>query len=136
MAPEMALGEPVDGRADIYALGCVTYYLLTGQLVFEAEKVFQMIANHLQTPPIPPSQRTARPVPPELERLILKCLAKRPGDRPQSASHLLQALDLIPADRWGEEQAAHWWTSRATGQPTVTSPAQYSASVATPAPAF
>src|SRR5688572_22014907 len=51
MAPEMALGEAVDGRADIYALGCVAYYLLTGQLVFEGEKVFQMIANHLQTPP-------------------------------------------------------------------------------------
>lgn len=50
MAPEMALGEPVDGRADIYALGCVAYYLLTGQLVFEAEKVFQMIANHLRRP--------------------------------------------------------------------------------------
>ena len=112
MAPEMALGEPVDGRADIYALGCVAYYLLTGQLVFEGEKVFQMIANHLQTPPIPPSQRTERPVPPELERLILKCLAKSPNDRPQSAVQLFQALDLIPADRWGEEQAAQWWTSR------------------------
>src|SRR6266513_6377570 len=76
MAPEMALGERVDGRADIYALGCVAYFLLTGALVFEAETTFQMIAKHLQSPPIPPSQRTERPVSPELERLILKCLAK------------------------------------------------------------
>ena len=137
MAPEMALGEPVDGRADIYALGCVAYYLLTGQLVFEGEKVFQMIANHLQTPPIPPSQRTERPVPPELERLILKCLAKSPNDRPQSAGHLLQALDFIPADRWGEEQAEQWWTTRrGTGHPAAASSSHYPASVENPASVF
>jgi serine/threonine-protein kinase len=137
MAPEMALGEPVDGRADIYALGCVAYYLLTGQLVFEGEKVFQMIANHLQTPPVPPSQRAERPVPPELERLILECLAKSPADRPQSAGQLLQALDLIPADRWGEEEAEQWWTtSRATRPPAIASSSQYPAGVENPAPAF
>src|SRR5882762_1743012 len=109
MAPEMALGELVDGRADIYALGCVAYYLLTGQIVFEADKAFQMIAKHLQTSPIPPSQRTERPVSPELERLILKCLAKDPSGRPKSAAHLAQSLDWIPADAWGEEQAKQWW---------------------------
>ena len=137
MAPEMALGEPVDGRADIYALGCVAYYLLTGQLVFEGEKVFQVIANHLQTPPIPPSQRTERSIPPQLERLILKCLAKRPEDRPQSAAHLLQALELIPADRWGEEQAADWWTtSRPIKSPAIPSSSHYRASVENPAAAF
>jgi tRNA A-37 threonylcarbamoyl transferase component Bud32 len=112
MAPEMALGEPVDGRADIYALGCVAYYLLTGKLVFEAEKVFQMIANHLQTAPIPPSQRTDRPVPPELEQLILKCLAKDPNHRPKSAADLAQSLDWVPADAWGEDQAKLWWSTR------------------------
>jgi eukaryotic-like serine/threonine-protein kinase len=111
MAPEMALGEPVDGRADIYALGCVAYYLLTGQLVFEAEKAFQMIAKHLQTPPIPPSQRTDRPVVPELERLVLKCLAKSPNDRPQSAAKLREALEWIATEGWGEEQATQWWSA-------------------------
>ena len=105
MAPEMALGEPVNGRADIYALGCVAYYLITGQLVFEAEKTFQMIAKHLQAEPIPPSQRTDRPVSPELESLILRCLAKDSKDRPQSAAQLAQALDWIPTDAWGEEEA-------------------------------
>jgi serine/threonine-protein kinase len=109
MAPEMALGEQVDGRADIYALGCVAYYLITGKLVFEAEKTFQLIAKHLQTPPVPPSQRTDRPVPPELEQLILKCLAKNANDRPQSAADLTQSLDLIPTESWGEEQAKRWW---------------------------
>jgi eukaryotic-like serine/threonine-protein kinase len=111
MAPEMALGEPVDGRADIYALGCVAYYLLTGQLVFEAEKAFQMIAKHLQTPPVPPSQRTDKPVLPELERLVLKCLAKSPNDRPQSAAKLREALEWIATDGWSEEQATEWWST-------------------------
>jgi eukaryotic-like serine/threonine-protein kinase len=111
MAPEMALGETVDGRADIYALGCVAYYLLTGQLVFEAEKAFQLIAKHLQTAPVPPSERTDRPIAPELERLILKCLAKDARDRPKSAAQLAQMLEWIPADAWGEEQAKQWWDS-------------------------
>ena len=112
MAPEMALGEPVDGRADIYALGCVAYYLLTGHLVFEAEKAFQMIAKHLQTSPVPPSQRTDQPVSPQLEDLILKCLAKDARHRPQSAGELADALTRVPTDTWGEEEASHWWMTR------------------------
>src|SRR5256714_3442632 len=114
MAPEMALGERIDGRADIYALGCVAYFLVTGQIVFEADTAFQMIAKHLQAAPIPPSQRTNKPVSPELERLILKCLAKDPMERPQSAAQLSQALEFIPGDAWGEDQARRWWESNAT----------------------
>ena len=113
MAPEMALGEHIDGRADIYALGCVAYFLLTGALVFEAETTVQMIAKHLQSAPIPPSQRTQKPVSPELERLILKCLAKDPIDRPQSAALLAQALEFIPTEGWSEDQARRWWESNA-----------------------
>lgn len=112
MAPEMALGELVDGRADIYALGCVAYYLLTGQLVFEAEKAFQMIAKHLQTQPVPPSLRTDHPVSPQLEDLILKCLAKDAAHRPQSARDLSAALARVPVNAWGEEDASHWWMTR------------------------
>lgn len=119
MAPEMALGETVDGRADVYALGCVAYYLLTGKLVFEAEKTFQLIAKHLQTPPVPPSQRTDRPISPELERLILKCLAKSPSDRPASAAHLAEALSWIPADVWDEARARSWWEANRKPPPTV-----------------
>jgi serine/threonine protein kinase len=128
MAPEMALGEAVDGRADIYALGCVAYYLLTGQLVFEAEKAFQMIAKHLQTTPIPPSARTEQPISPELERLILKCLAKSPGERPQSATQLAEALEWIATDKWGEDEARGWWSAHRPAQ----SPAGVWSSSSTP----
>ena len=135
MAPEMALGEAIDGRADIYALGCVAYFLLTGQLVFEAEKAFQMIAKHLQSTPVPPSQRTDRPVSAEMERLILKCLAKDPNDRPQSAADLLQALEWIPTDAWGEPQAKEWWSAHRTAeQIAATSPAYSSPGVDSPIP--
>jgi serine/threonine-protein kinase len=104
----MALGEKVDGRADIYALGCVAYFLLTGYLVFEADKTFQMIAKHLQATPVPPSKRALH-VPAPLERLILSCLAKDPNERPQSAGELARSLALIDLDPWSEEQATEWW---------------------------
>src|SRR5438128_7244759 len=77
MAPEIILGEgDVDPRADVYALGCVAYYLLTGQLVFEADTPMKMFLQHLQTPPIPPSQRTELRIPRELDELVLSCLEK------------------------------------------------------------
>src|SRR5712671_30721 len=134
MAPEMALGELVDGRADIYALGCVAYYLLTGHLVFEAEKAFQMIAKHLQTPPVPPSQRTDQPLSPELEDLILKCLAKDARHRTQSARELGDALTRVATDGWGEEEARHWWmTRRSVEQLSSTSAAGLSVGIDSPA---
>jgi serine/threonine protein kinase len=113
MAPEMALGENVDGRADIYALGCVAYFLLTGQLVFEADNMLAMIAKHLQTAPVPPSQRTATHIPAALERVIMTCLEKDPAERPQSAAALAQVLASIDEEPWGEEQAKRWWTANA-----------------------
>jgi eukaryotic-like serine/threonine-protein kinase len=109
MAPEMIHGETVDGRADLYSLGCVAYYLLTGHLVFEADTMLQTIVLHLQQAPVPPSRRTDNPVPPALERLVLACLAKSAADRPQSAAELAAGLALfdtepvIPGrDRHGE----------------------------------
>jgi eukaryotic-like serine/threonine-protein kinase len=113
MAPEMALGDAVDGRADLYALGCVSYYLLTGALVFQGESELQMLAQHLREEPVPPSRRTDRPIPAELERLVLACLAKQPEDRPRSAGELCSALELIAGEPWGEEQAAEWWKTNA-----------------------
>jgi tRNA A-37 threonylcarbamoyl transferase component Bud32 len=105
MPPEMALGEPVDGRADIYALGCVAYYLLTGQIVFEAENTLQMVAKHMQAEPVPPSERAELPIPPALERVVLACLAKDPKRRPQSAAELARSLAAIEVEPWREEQA-------------------------------
>jgi tRNA A-37 threonylcarbamoyl transferase component Bud32 len=109
MAPEMALGDTVDGRADLYALGCVAYYLLTGALVFEADNGLQMIAKHLRAEPVPPSQRTPLPIPAALECLVLACLAKKPDDRPHSASELARSLAAIKGEPWSEGQAMEWW---------------------------
>jgi serine/threonine-protein kinase len=109
MAPELALGDPCDGRADLYALGCVAYYLLTGRLVFEATSGLQMIAKHIQEAPVPPSQRTELEVSPELDRVVLACLAKRPEDRPASAVELDRTLAEIEVGPWGEEEATRWW---------------------------
>jgi serine/threonine-protein kinase len=109
MAPELALGENVDGRADLYALGCVAYFLLTGQLVFDAGSGFQMIAKHIQETPAPPSQRTELEVAPELDRIVMACLAKRPEDRPESATELDRRLAEIELEPWSEERATRWW---------------------------
>jgi eukaryotic-like serine/threonine-protein kinase len=110
IAPEMALGERVDGRADLYALGCVAYYLLTGRLVFEASNPIQMIARHLQDAPVPPSRCSELPVPPELDELVLACLAKKPEDRPPTAEGLGRSLAAIDAGgTWDEERATRWW---------------------------
>jgi serine/threonine-protein kinase len=96
MAPEMVHGEgTVDGRADLYSLGCVAYYLLTGRMVFEAQTALQTALLQVQVPPVPPSARTTAPIPSELERLVLACLAKRPADRPQSAAELGAALAAV-----------------------------------------
>jgi len=111
MAPEMALGEgPLDGRADIYALGCVAYWLLTGQTVFEKPTALGMVVAHTHQTPVPVSERTQIPVPQELERIVMQCLAKKPDDRPQSAQELstmLGDLQLEPA--WTDERARQWW---------------------------
>jgi eukaryotic-like serine/threonine-protein kinase len=112
MSPEMALGETVDARTDIYALGCVAYFLLTGETVFGGEKTINMIAKHLQSEPVPPSERTTQSIPSSLERLIMKTLAKDPKNRPQSANEFSEALSWVPTDAWGEPQARDWWNAR------------------------
>ncbi|MEO8139237.1 MAG: serine/threonine-protein kinase, partial [Gemmatimonadota bacterium] len=109
MAPETLSGEAVDGRADLYALGCVGYYLLTGRLPFVAANAMQMIAKHLRETPLPPSQRTDLPIPPELDRLVLACMAKQPADRPATATVLSKALAAIATEPWGDEEARQWW---------------------------
>jgi serine/threonine-protein kinase len=113
MAPEQALSEGVEGRTDIYALGCVAYWLLTGRLVFEADTPIQMVAHHLRTPPIPPSRLSELVVPPLLDQIVLQCLAKAPGERPtsQELARMLSQVNGAPA--WGEDQAARWWVTHA-----------------------
>lgn len=112
IAPEQALGTAdLDGRVDIYTLGCVAYWLVTGHLVFDGETPMELLTHHARSQPIPPSQRSELGVPPELERLIMACLAKDPADRPQTARELSQRLVEVSAglDAWTPERAGRWW---------------------------
>jgi serine/threonine-protein kinase len=111
MAPEMIVGSGgVDGRADIYALGCVAYFLLTGRLVFEAETPMRMLVRHVQDEPVPPSKRTELPVTAAIDALVLRCLEKDPLRRPQSAEELQSLLRELPASpSWTRERARDWW---------------------------
>jgi len=118
MAPEMALGEQIDGRADLYALGCVAYFLLTGRVVFESAGALQAIARHLNDAPPPLAQHAKFPVPAALEQLVMRLLAKRPDDRPGSAAELARLLAEIELDPWTEEDARQWWNGiRSPGEP-------------------
>jgi hypothetical protein len=111
MAPETALGQPVDGRADLYALGCVAYYLLTGALVFEGEGLQQLV-KRLHDDPVPPSQRTELPIPRELDAIVMALLARDPAGRPSTARELYERLHALPIPRWTDAQAAEWWQLR------------------------
>ncbi len=114
MAPEMASGQPVDSRADLYALGCVGYFLVTGQRIFEGTHPMQVLVQHLQSKPVPPSERIGRPVPPALEGLLMHCVAKSPADRPPGAAWLAEALGAVGADAWTQADARTWWESTFT----------------------
>ncbi|MBI4903108.1 MAG: serine/threonine protein kinase [Acidobacteria bacterium] len=119
MAPEVALGGTVDGRADIYALGCVAYYLLTGQMVFQESSSTAVVLAHVQKEPVSPSLRTELPIPPELDALILKSLAKNPQDRIHSAAEFarqLEAIEIRP--KYCPDDARRWW---GTHLPTIRS---------------
>ena len=111
MAPELALVEgELDGRADLYAVGCVLYWLLTGQLVFEADSPLKMMYRHVSDTPEPPSRRTEIAIPEELDAMILECLAKDPEGRPPSAQALAMRLDSIQVEEsWSDSRAWQWW---------------------------
>jgi serine/threonine-protein kinase len=120
LSPESALGEPVDRRADIYALGCVAYWMLTGRYVFQEQGAVQMMARHVHTPPDPPSLYSLVRIPPELDAVVLSCLAKDPADRPGSARELADRLAQCEVDdQWSAEHARLWWESRLVPEPAV-----------------
>jgi serine/threonine-protein kinase len=111
MAPEMARGTSgADARADIYAVGCVAYWLLTGSLVFEAESPVDLIVKHSSEEPLPVSKRTEEALPADLERIIMSCLEKDPAKRPESADDLDQELGAVKCGEvWTQERARRWW---------------------------
>ncbi|MCE9605612.1 MAG: serine/threonine protein kinase [Planctomycetia bacterium] len=123
MSPEQAsgAGEP-DARSDIYALGAVAYFMLTGHPPFESEKPLRVLFAHANDPVVPPSQLHSG-IPADLEEVILRCLSKRPGDRYQSAMALRHALrECDCSGKWTRDDAARWWTAagREVAEPVVT----------------
>ena len=106
----------MDGRVDLYAVGAVAYFLLTGTPVFSGNTTFEVCAKHLSIAPEPPSARLGKPIPPELEALVLRCLAKDPAARPASAEELgerLRALSMGTFEGvWDLARAKAWWQGR------------------------
>lgn len=111
MAPELFLDKgEVDGRADIYALGCVAFRMLTGRLVFESANPLGVMLQHAKTLPEPPSRFAELSIPKSLDQLVLACLEKEPDDRPNSADELWRVLGQIEFDDpWTPERAEEWW---------------------------
>jgi serine/threonine-protein kinase len=130
MAPEIAVGAEFDRRADIYALGCVAYWLLTGHRVFESGNGMQIVVDHVRTPPVPPSHRAGRALPPGLEQIVMRCLEKDPARRPASAAELSRELDALGIEAlWTDARAQAWWDEH---PPARTHDLAATPSVATP----
>ena len=113
MAPEQAseVGE-VTGQADLYALGCIAFWLLTGQLVFEASSATRLLMKHISEPPPRPSEISELDIPPALEALVMQCLEKDPDRRPASAKVLARGLrEVALRSAWTDERADRWWAT-------------------------
>ena len=111
LAPEsITAPDTVDGRSDLYAVGGVAFWLLTGTHVFDGKTIVEVCSHHLRTLPESPSARLGAPVPRDLEEIILRCLAKSPADRYADAEALGHALDACEAaEEWSNDRAAAWW---------------------------
>jgi len=123
LAPEMVRHpDAVDGRADVYAIGCVAYWLLTGHVPFERETSMATILAHLEDAPSPPSSITNLDIPEALDALVLACLQKDPKNRPVSAADVSRRLEsaVAPAS-WDQTRAARWWEAHAPTMPTAVS---------------
>ena len=120
MAPELITNASnYSPSSDLYALGGVGYYLLTGCHVFEGGSLEEICAMHLHDSPVPPSQRTEREIPADLEALLLACLAKQAEERPESAEAMAEALAQCEAFAvWTSEQARQWWLENRSALPT------------------
>jgi serine/threonine-protein kinase len=116
MAPEVLAGSAADARSDLYGVGCVAYWLLSGRRVFEGATAPLVMQAHLAEQPVPPSTETENRIPAELDALVLACLEKDPARRPQSARELagLLAACRLEAD-WRRSDAEAWWADRPVG---------------------
>ena len=111
--------EAVDARSDLYAVGAVAYYLLTGFPVFEGRSLVEVCGHHLHTVPEPPSRRAGISIDAALERCVLACLEKDPSRRPQTARALGEMLAACGAARWTDDAARAWWNSRGARRPAA-----------------
>ncbi len=121
MPPESIVDPTAsDPRSDLYAVGAMAYYLLTGKYVFDHEQASEVFQKQLSDPPVPPGQVTENPISPELEQIILRCLEKDPAQRPQSALELVALLSTSPCagDSTPESRAA-WWAAYYARQNSV-----------------
>jgi serine/threonine-protein kinase len=111
MAPEVIVGETsIDHRVDLYAVGCLAYFLLTGGRVFKSDHAMKLLMQHVQEEPAPPSHRTELPIPRSVDELVLACLQKDPAKRPRDAEALLElAAGCAGVDRWDRATARAWW---------------------------
>ena len=120
MSPEQITGSAIDSRSDLYSTGALGYFLLTGEPVFTGQNVVEVCAHHLHSPVSPPSERLGRPIPADLESLILACLEKDPARRPRDAPALRALLaachDVRP---WTADDARRWWAERGPTLDTV-----------------
>jgi eukaryotic-like serine/threonine-protein kinase len=123
MSPEaIQMPNSVDARSDLYAVGAVGYYLLTGGPVFDAENVMELCRKHVDAQPISPSERMRTEVPPALENALLACLDKSRAKRPQTARDLAQMISRCPeATAWSIEDADVWWGRHERGLANATS---------------
>lgn len=133
MAPEVILGgADVDRRVDVYALGCVAYYLLTGERVFSAHTDMRLLVKHLHEAPVPPSQRAELPISPDIDDVVLACLRKDPARRPADAGELLEMLAACRTGGWNQPDARRWWEMHL---PHLTGPVALGAGPSLPVPA-
>ena len=123
MAPEV-IGQKdgIDGRSDLYAVGCILYELLTGAPPFMADSMIDLLRLHLEQPPVPLGIRRPGLVPADLEAVIMRAIAKDPAQRQADAAQLRrELLACACAAEWSEDRAAEWWSrqSTAVNMPTV-----------------
>jgi len=111
MAPEIVLSRGASPSTDLYALGAVAYFMLTGGEVFPDRTLLGVVAHHVSDPPEPPSTRLGRPLPAALEAVVLQCLAKIAAERPGSAAELREQLRACDLPAWTQEDARAFWVA-------------------------
>jgi tRNA A-37 threonylcarbamoyl transferase component Bud32 len=113
MSPEaIQTPDALEARSDLYLVGAVAYWLLTGKTLFETDQVEQLLEEQVNRMPLAPSKRLARDISSGLEQLVMRCLSKAPAQRPASANALDEALGRCEAARaWTSQDAANWWAA-------------------------